>query len=322
MKKLDEIFVNSINKAITSADVMTDINQKPMAYAAIAKALAIYLGNNKSNNECNNVVEPVNVESAKTEPVNKEEEKGWQLSYDENGIPFLKDEEFADPAKVLAYENAMTPELRAKKEKIEAEKGAQVLSENNSTQAAPVAEQQVEQQPQDQQMEYKKEHLDALEQYKTSFNYLVDPSQLDKLYHNFTNGTHSTLADLTPGTIEPFIYFIKEQLSLAYQSLETWKNSWITKEGLDNLIAQAYGVEGATIETYIQDGNIFWFLEYVSQYNANAWFNTYKTNLKEDELRSYVQKYLEDSNATIDDINDQNVVGFIYFIQQTTAEIA
>ena len=129
---------------------MNDTNTKPMAYASIAQAIAIYLNGEKTiatNEDISTAVESipainneidVHEEALRLSEKNKEVIKAideaiaskpsWELPYDENGIPYLNDEDFADPQKILAYENAMTPEIQAKKREIEIAQGNAVLN--------------------------------------------------------------------------------------------------------------------------------------------------------------------------------------------------
>lgn len=343
MSKLNELFVDSINKAVTAADVMSDINAKPMAYASIAHAIAVYLQGDKATTVVT-AVEDVKEDTTKeikddlkelqsknemvSNAINETINEEWTLPYDENGIPYLNDEDFSDPQKVLAYQNAMTPEMEAKKQEIINAQGQEILNETaNEPVAAPVASAPAPAPTpaapqQEEVVEFKQEHLDQLEAYKAAFDYYNNPTQLDNLYHNYTDGISSTLNDITPATIEAFLYFIQEELAKAKEALEGWKASWITKEGLDNLIADAYQAPGATIDEYVHDGNIFWFLEYVELYNANAWLNVYRTDVDANTLNEYVKQYFDDATLTIDNIDDTNVVGFIYFIQQSMAQTA
>lgn len=351
MSKLYELFVDNINKAITAADVMNDTNTKPMAYASIAQAIAIYLNGEKTiatNEDISTAVESipainneidVHEEALRLSEKNKEVIKAideaiaskpsWELPYDENGIPYLNDEDFADPQKVLAYENAMTPEIQAKKREIEIAQGNAVLNETTESAPAPVAPAPVAPTPtvptaqEPEQNNFSQEDLNELENYKSVFDYANNPNQLDNLYHNFTDGVYSTLADITPATLNAFLIFIKEELAKAFEAIEGWKASWITKEGLDALISQAYGVEGATIEEYLHEGNVFWFLEYVELYNANAYFNSYVNGeIDINTLNNYVKQYFEDNTLTIDCITDENVVGFVHFIQSLAVQTA
>jgi hypothetical protein len=352
MSKLNELFVNNINKAITAADVMSDINAKPMAYASIAHALAVYLQGNTSVINLPQEHEAVNAtgidlgtpekvgESTLNEGIEQLQANNqkvaaaidnaiagdqWTLPYDQHGIPYLNDEDFAIPERVLAYNNAMTPELEAKKQEIANAQGQAIM---NEAPVAPVAEapQATAPAPAPQATapvaEYKQEHLDQLEAYKVSFDYANNPAQLDTLYHNFTDGTSATLAEINPSTIEAFLYFIQDELAKARVRLQEWENSWLTKEGLNNLIAEAYQTPGATIDTYVSDGNIFWFLDCVELYNANAWLNSYKAEMSADQLNGYVRQYFDNATLTIDNIDDTNVVGLIYFIQQSMAQTA
>lgn len=333
MSKLNELFVNSINKAVTAADVMSDINAKPMAYASIAHAIAVYLQgegvvksvDTSTNTSINDDLAELQANNEKVATAIDNAIEGkveWTLPYDENGIPYLNDEDFTDPQKVLAYQNAMTPELEAKKQEIANAQGQAVM---NETVTAPVAQapQATASAPQVAPVvEYKQEHLDQLEAYKVTFDYANNPAQLDTLYYNFTDGTSTTLAEISPSTIEAFLFFIQDELAKAKTKLEEWKASWLTKEGLDNLIAEAYQTPGATVDTYVHDGNIFWFLEYIELYSANAWLNSFKSEMSADQLNGYVKQYFDDNTLTIDNIDDTNVVGFIYFIQQSMPQTA
>lgn len=360
MSKLNELFVESINMALMNAELIGDKYQKSMAYATTAQALAVYLKSSnepiqnvvsfpkfnispkeeikeeiKEENEVSNevkeealrlseknkeIIKAIDkaIQETPTSVIEEEEEVStWQLPYDENGIPYLNSEDFSDPQKVLAYENAMTPEIMEKKRALEIAQGEAVLNEINDDSIAPQASQETAP------VEFKQEDLDALENYKVNFNYANDPSQLDVLYHNFTDGVFSSLNDITPETIEAFLSFIKMELDKAYQAIEGWKNSWITKEGLDSLISQAYGVEGATIEEYLHDGNVFWFVDYIELYNANAYFNSYvQGGIDKITLNNYVKQYFDDNTLTVDCITDENVIGFVYFVQESLAQTA
>lgn len=342
MNKLNEIFVESINKAVMSADVMTDINQKPSAYAAIAHAIAVYLKGTTIENvlveaEKNSVEEELanlQAENAKVSTAIEEtivshiEEEikqtdEWTLPYDEHGIPYLNQEDFAIGERVIAYENALTPEIKAKKRELEIAQGQAVLNEDlNATetqveQVQEAAQENVQSQVEQPTVEANAELIAKLEEQKARFGYNENPQILDNLYHNFTDGVHEGLANINPQIIEAFLLFIQDELNKAYTTLEAWKNSWITKEGLDALLSSAYGVQGATIETYVSDANIFWFLEYIELYNANAWVNTYKQQYDTATMNRFAQQYLEDTSVTIDNINDTNVVGFVYYIQSS-----
>lgn len=352
MSKLNELFVNSINKAVTAADVMSDINAKPIAYASIAHAIAVYLqGNTPTINlpqehdgisnvgkdlgtpekisevTLNEGIEQLQANNQKVADAINNAITGdqWTLPYDENGIPYLNDEDFTIPERVLAYNNAMTPELEAKKQEIANASGQAVMNETPVAPTAPIPQQtttsalQATPAPD---VEFKQEHLDQLEAYKVAFDYANNPAQLDNLYHNFTDGTLTTLAEISPSTIEAFLFFIQDELAKARVELEAWANSWLTKEGLDNLIAEAYQTPGATIDTYVHDGNIFWFLEYVKLYEANAWLNSFKSDMSAEQLNGYVRQYFDDNTLTIANIDDTNVVGFIYFIRQSMAQTA
>ena len=362
MSNLHKLFEENINNAIISAGVMTDVNQKPMAFAAIAQALATFLQGN--NTVTTNTVEPVNevsneleelqkknkeVATAINETITKTEEvteqtvpapvveqqsapapienkntapapiepakDEWVLPIDENGIPYLNQEDFAVAERVLAYEAAMTPEIQAKKRELEIAAGQKVLNEPIETQA-PVATTQAPAK------EFTPEQLQELENYKTTFDYANNPTILDNLYLNFTAGVQKTLAELTPDTAEAFLHFIKDELAKAYTAIEAWKNSWITKEGLDKLIAEAYQDPNATLETHLYDGNIFWFLEHIELYNANCWLNSYKQEMSVEQLNAYVAQCYEDPSLTIDSITDEFVVGFVNFIQQVQQQTA
>lgn len=356
MSNLNKLFEENINNAIISAGVMTDVNQKPMAYAAIAQALATFLqGNNtikpvnevsnelkelqKKNEEVaiainetidkteemkkmeevkepitstsmENPVIPAPIENAAPAPIEPKDE--WVLPIDENGIPYLNQEDFAVAERVLAYEAAMTPEIQTKKRELEIAAGQKVLNENiapTSIATTPVKE-------------YTPEQLQELENYKITFDYANNPIVLDNLYLNFTAGVQKTLAEITPDTIEAFLHFLKDELAKAYTAIEDWKNSWITKEGLDKLIADAYQDPNATLETHLYDGNIFWFLEHVELYNANCWLNSYKQEMSVEQLNAYVVQCYEDASLTIDSITDEFVVGFVNFIQQMQQQSA
>lgn len=344
MNKLNEIFVESINKAVMSADVMTDINQKPSAYAAIAHAIAVYLKGTTIENvsvetEKNSLEEELANLQSENDKVStaiketivshiEEETKQtdeWTLPYDENGIPYLNQEDFAIGERVIAYENALTPEIKAKKRELEIAQGQAILNEDlnaTETQPAPAQEQEAVQDNAQSQVEQPAVEVSAeliakLEEQKARFGYNENPQILDNLYHNFTDGVHEGLANINPQIIEAFLLFIQDELNKAYTTLEAWKNSWITKEGLDALLSNAYGVQGATVETYVSDANIFWFLEYIELYNANAWVNTYKQQYDAATINRFAQQYLEDTSVTIDNINDTNVVGFVYYIQSS-----
>ena len=338
MNKLNEIFVESINKAVMSADVMTDINQKPSAYAAIAHAIAVYLKGATIENasveaEKNSLEEELTNLQAENDKVSTAIEETivshveeatkqadeWTLPYDENGIPYLNQEDFAIGERVIAYENALTPEIKAKKRELEIAQGQAILNEDSNATETVQAQEQDNVQPQVEQpaAEVSAELIAKLEEQKTKFGYNENPQILDNLYHNFTDGVHEGLANINPQIIEAFLLFIQDELNKAYTTLESWKNSWITKEGLDALLSNAYGVQGATIETYVSDANIFWFLEYIELYNANAWLNTYKQQYDATTMNKFAQQYLEDTSVTIDNINDTNVVGFVYYIQSS-----
>lgn len=340
MNKLNEIFVESINKAVMSADVMTDINQKPSAYAAIAHAIAVYLKVTNIENvsietEKNSLEEELTNLQAENDKVSTAIEETivshveeatkqadeWTLPYDENGIPYLNQEDFAIGERVITYENALTPEIKAKKRELEIAQGQAILNEDSNA-TETVQEQAQEQDNVQSQVEQPAAEVSAeliakLEEQKTKFGYNENPQILDNLYHNFTDGVHEGLANINPQIIEAFLLFIQDELNKAYTTLESWKNSWITKEGLDALLSNAYGVQGATIETYVSDANIFWFLEYIELYNANAWVNTYKQQYDATTMNKFAQQYLEDTSVTIDNINDTNVVGFVYYIQSS-----
>lgn len=327
MSKLNEIFVDSINKAVTAADVMSDINAKPVAFASIAHAIAVYLQGNGTEIT---VQGSVNTDLAQLQANNEKvanainnvvAEDTWTLPYDDNGIPYLNDADFADPQKVLAYQNAMTPELEAKKKEIEQIQGQAVLNEGTSTAPATSAPKPVAPTAQAPVKEFNPEHLAQLENYKAVFDYTNNPTQLDNLFLNFTSGT-ATLAEVTPETLEVFLTFIQEELAKAKEALEGWKASWITKEGLDRLIAEAYQAPGVTIDEYVHDGNIFWFLEYIELYNANAWFGSYQNDIAADTLNNYVKQYFDDNTLTVANINDENIVGFIYFVQESLSQTA
>lgn len=354
MNNLHKLFEENINNAIISAGVMTDVNQKPMAFAAIAQALATFLQGN--NTITSNTVEPVNEVSNELEELQKKNEEvatvinetiakteevteqaapspvieqqsapapientapapiepakdEWVLPVDEHGIPYLNQEDFAIAERVLAYEAAMTPEIQAKKRELEIAAGQKVLNETATEAPAPVKE-------------FTPEQLQELETYKATFDYANNPSILDNLYLNFTAGVQKTLAELTPDIAEAFLHFIKDELAKAYTAIEAWKNSWITKEGLDKLIAEAYQDPNATLETHLYDGNIFWFLEHIELYNANCWLNSYKQEMSVEQLNAYVAQCYEDSSLTIDSITDEFVVGFVNFIQQVQQQTA
>lgn len=358
MNELKELFVKNVNNAMKYADVIADSYQKSMAYATTAQALAIYLSksnelvqNNAELSALNAPDEPVKAEKINngveeealrlsernkevikaldeaikktSEPVAEETQApAWELPYDENGIPYLNSEDFSDPHKVMAYENAMTPEIIEKKRAIEVAQGEAVLNEMSNALPKAPATPSPQQEPVEF-IEFEQKDLDELESYKVNFNYANDPSQLDMLYHNFTDGVFSSLNDITPETIGAFLSFIKVELSKAYEEIEYWKNSWITKEGLDNLISAAYGVEGATIEQYLHDGIVFWFIDHVRLYNANAYFNSYvQGGIDKITLNNYVKQYFDDNTLTIDCITDENVVGFVYFVQESLAQTA
>ena len=298
MTKLNELFVDNINKAITSADVMSDINKKPIAYATIAQAIAIYLNKNSSSlcdNTDNNIVD------------NSEE---WKLPYDENGVPYLNEEDFSDPDKVLAYNNALI------------EKTSNIENINNEEKEEDIENITKENKKDIENNTNKEEIENKINDYKDKFNYNEDPSCLDNLYCNFTNGVYNTLNEADENTLEPFVYFLDTELKRAQDELVEWQNSWIGKEGLDKLIAEAYQDENATIETHINCSNIFQFLSYVSLYNANSWLESYKQQFDNDTLNNYAKKYLDNSNVTIEDINESNIVGFVYFIQKSLEETA
>lgn len=361
MSNLHKLFEENINNAIISAGVMTDVNQKPMAFAAIAQALATFLqGSNtiattntdEPTNEVSNELEELQkknkeVATAINETITKTEEKAepqsapepvaeqkvapapienpapvepakdeWVLPVDEHGIPYLNQEDFAVAERVLAYEAAMTPEIQAKKRELEIAAGQKVLNETTTEISAPAA---IAPAPT---KEFTPEQLQELENYKATFDYANNPTILDNLYLNFTAGVQKTLAELTPDTAEAFLHFIKDELAKAYTAIEAWKSSWLTKEGLDKLIAEAYQEPNATLETHLYDGNIFWFLEHVELYNANSWLNYYKQNMSVEQLNAYVAQCYEDSSLTIDSITDEFVVGFVNFIQQVQQQTA
>lgn len=356
MSKLDTLFVENINKAVKATELMTDLNQKPMAYAAISQALATYLSSNgstKSESETEEVVdnnikedmtnlikenekvsnainETINqVEGNKKPEIKQNTEPAWQLPYDENGIPYLVDADYIHPERVLAYNNAMTPELEAKKREIEKAQGEAVLNEDLSASApkpevkAPEAQKPEIQKPATQDPKVlTAEQKAKLEEIKVNFCYMDDSSILDNLYFNFTSGISKSVTELTGDVADTFFVFIQDELAKAYQEVEQWKASWITKEGLDALISQAYGVEGGTIEEYLFDGNVFWFLEHVALYNANSWLSSYKQDWAPEMLDSYVKQCFENTDMTIDNIDDSNVVAFVYYVQQATQQSA
>lgn len=358
MSKLNELFVDSINKAVLNAELVGDKYQKAMAYATTAQALAVYL---KGRIESTPLLTGVAIESTATlEPITNTQEKAsvevevaeesaketnlqeevlrlseknlavvkaideaiaskqeWTLPIDENGIPYLNEEDHAIAERVMAYTNAMTPEIQEKKRKLEVTTGEAVLNETVMS-SVEKATQVQESEP----AEFTPEDLAELDAYKVSFNYDQDPVALNNLYHNFTDGVHASLEDLTPGTLNAFLLFIKKELATAFEKLEEWKASWITKEGLDALLCEAYGVDNATCEEYVHDGNVFWFNEYIELYNANAWLGSYVENTDKITLNSWVKSCFEDNSMTIDNINDENVVAFICYVQSLAEQTA
>lgn len=362
MSKLNELFVDSINKALTNAELVNDKYQKSMAYATTAHALAVYLNGKTGSTEIlpktEETVEPIQMSTVKAEvqsaTTNVEEQPAisqetqnealrlsernkeviqaidnaikntdnaagkdeWTLQFDENGIPFLNEEDHAYADRVMAYTNAMTPELEAKKRELEVAAGQTVLQETNP----------VNQDLQDKAIMVEKQEIETnmrkLDEYKVSFGYAQDPTQLNNLYHNFTSGVCSNLDDITPEVLDAFLLFIKEELAKAYAKVEEWKNSWIGVEGLNSLLAAAYQTEGATMETHLHDGNVFWFCEHIELYNANAWLNSYKSQTDKITLNKWVKDAFDNENLTVDNIDDTNVVAFIYYVQSLTAQSA
>lgn len=350
MGKLNELFVDSINKALLNAELVGDKYQKSMAYATTAQALAVYLSQSVSSNET--IIEDTTVGVTETEAkdkadlagdalrlseknkqvidqinsmvknVEKEQESlvaetpnepvssadGWVLPYDENGLPYLNNEDFSIAERVLAYHAAMTPEMQALKQELAVKQGQAIMNEDVNDQPQTSA--------------YDEADLIELENYKVSFGYENNPQDLDNMYHNFTDGVHSSLADITEQTIKPFVLFIKKELAKAYEQIEAWKSSWIGEEGMGTIIANAYGAENGVLSDYLCDGNVFWFNEHLNLYNANAWLNTYKETYDQPTLNSWVQSYFEDKSLTINNITDENVVGFVYYIKSLIEQSA
>lgn len=329
-QNLEKMFVEVINKAKASADIMTDINSKPAAYASIAQALATYLCGAKTsydeNPSCDN--ESSEEVSNKTEEKSKEQ---WIVPVDENGIPYLNDEDKKDPKKVIAYNKAMTPEIKAKKEQLEKAAGEKVLNENTGTKpqnkkAKPEARKPGEKKaetPKEKTMT--KEQTEKLNAYKESFGYKDDPSVLDNLLFNFTSGVMQTLDALKSGEIaDAFMLFIEEQLKTAYDSLEAWKDpESLGMTALNKILADAYEDENATVDEFVFDGNIFWFLEAIELYNANAWLDYYKESLSAEELDSHLKQCFDDGSInSIDELDDTNIICFSAYLQKTLEETA
>lgn len=350
MKKMNEVFVETINQAILNADLVSDKYQKAIAYATTAQALATYLVGAKTDKidvaetSTRNIEEKAQAEnipadqvkiSAKNKEmlkamdeainkVSKEKEEmvsNWELKFDENGIPFLEDEDHAYRDRVEAYELArLTPEVQAKIKEQDRIKGEKLIAEME----AKAPSQPVSQAPtQVTSKEYIQSDLDKLEEYKAAFGYTADPTTLDNLFLNFTDAAKKTLAELTPDLLTPFLLFVKEEIAKAYDEVESWKESWITKEGLDSLISQAYGVEGATLEQYLHDGNVQWFVDYIRHYNANAYFQGwYAGQIDRASLDAYVRECFEDSEMNADSINETNVMVIYSYISAMTQQTA
>lgn len=349
MSKLNEIFVKSINEATVHAEQVTESYKKSMAFSSIAHALAVYLNGTHADVEIadkkavnstinDDIIElseknkkildkmdkDVKAIEKKKEVLNENKtDTEWNLKYDENGIPFLDAEDRKYPERILIYENALTPEMTEKKRAAEIAEGEKILKEMTGN-SAPAPIKTPEQTPTSalkNKVELTEEQVIQFEACKTAMNYQTNPDVLDLYVYNFTDGAIKSASELTADLIPTFISFVRDEITKYYNELDGWKNSWITKEGLDNIIKEQMGSQEATIENAINESNVRQFVEYVRRYNAEAFYSSWANGqIEESQLVACIKQYLDDANATKASITGDNVIGFVDFVNSLYAQ--
>lgn len=366
IEKLESLYVDTVNKALTATEAMTDLNAKSMSYANIAQALAMVIAG-QSNNAVK-VEDNINCKTKNEEQIVKIEIKEeaaatstsapasatdkWIPPVDENGIPYLPDEYKSDGKKLIAWRIAMKdPEVKEKIAELDKKKAKEILEETSKkaeevkeieTPKEVVKETETKEvkgprkpltkkQTKDKVEEkfvVSKETLDKFEKYKDAFDYNNEPNKLNALLHNFTSGEISDVKNITDKIIEPFILFLDKEFNELFDKLDNYKTNY-GEEYLNSLLNSYYGEEDDkyNIETNVGYDNIIEFIEYLDKLFANYYLDIYINGDENGEYKlelSLLNKFAIDlfgnTEATVDWINDENVIAYIDLINQSFEE--
>lgn len=182
MANINEIFVKVLNEGIQSANVISDPKDKSIAYAELAKAIAmtglVSIGDKS---------EEIDVTEAKEALREK-----------------------AKPAKTKAKKQEAEPEQQQEKASEEAS-NHQVQEESSEKETTEITEEWTEEM-----IEMFKEQLDFIRGLQEEY----DEEIIDECVRNFSEGQFNSIDDITPLNIEGFAAYMKMLIEDAEQSEE------------------------------------------------------------------------------------------------------
>lgn len=338
MNKIENLFEQSINKAIELVECMTDINQKATVCAQIAQALAIVIDKNGTSQtsvpECKK--ESDTSISTSSTPTTKTTSEKWAPPLDENGIPYLPEEFTTDPQKIIAYNKAMKdPKVKELKKKIEEEQAKKILDENNVESEDDKKEikakeadtkngikkkeikKDVNKKETPKEIEVAPEILEKFEMYKEHLDYEQDPTFLDEMLNGITSGVETSITTMPKEMIKVLVSFLDDKFEEKFNKLEQYKES-LGAEYLNELLTEMYGEE-CNIDEHVGYINIIQFIEYIDKAYAKYCLDMYTDENGEyyiatEDLNSYAAEYLQDKDATLEYINEENIVGYIDYL--------
>lgn len=345
-QKLKEIFESLVNQSIDNLEFVSQGEKKAEICAQLALAIATVIGK-EIPAEVEETFEPEEyVESVDTldeliddavkitaenealvkaidekikntkasEPEVVEENVEWQVPYDENGMPYITEEDKKVAWKYCMYVEALdSPEVKslqlAAAEKIMKE------SEQENIAFAPATEEiastPVVEEVQVVEEVYSSERLESL---KTSFGYYEDPSALDSFVYYMSSGVIAHVADLTNETTEPFILFMEEQLNTAYSEVEGYKKEeWIGEDGINSWLKGWYGDDSAD-SSWIGDGNVIQFAAYARVQVATAWYGQYLQSWGEEALTRTFKEFMDESSVDLSAVSEENICAFVEYL--------
>lgn len=265
---------------------------KASAYANIATAIATFLGT------CNIV--PVKIEA----------------SVDESGKPVLSEEDLKDEDKVIAHNKAVkesnTKSDTKSNSKSNSKSNTKSNSKSNSRSTSKKADNKAE--------VVDAETLKTFNALKEEFGDLIN-EEVDEL----TQGQMTSIDDLTDDLIGPFVIHLTTKIAEAKKKLEFYKDCEYVD--LDTMLAELLKDDNGkplynSVDD-IADCDIAYFIKLVGIEDSNNYIDELldaeENPVSEDEMVGYLREYLdlsENAKCSLDDITDENVVGFASFLQE------
>lgn len=305
-QELNKIFNDCIKQSYETAGYISEYDKKVKAYSSIALAIAIRGLSDKSiaKEVAEQIVEESSISNSPKvsqiiDKVENELKSQWKLEYDEYGVPVISEEDKQIPERFNAYQEALQdPDVQINIANRDAKNAESVQAE-----VQPVVNDDKD--------------LTDLYRYLEIFDYNNYPAEIDLLIQQYTQGFLNNVEELkSNGTyaIRPFILNLENAIDSARAEIEGFKaEDWIGEVTLNTWMQSYYNDNSASME-WLHEGNIIGFAEYCRIQVAWAWYDTYTSSYGQDYMLIEFRKYMEDQSLTLEDVNNDNILGLINWI--------